>query len=317
MVIIGTEDLARDMRSAMLMHVSNLPDIPEQKSEQLLNALIKIGHGVMGRTAEIQRPILVEDVSCLNDYVPGIPGARSELAVPLISKNRLVGVLNVESPTAGAFSADDVEPLMTLGRQAAIAIENARLYERLSTMGERMRLLHEFNGRILNRVSLGIYTVDRDLTITSWNRRMAEMSGIEADRAIGACLLELFPNLVEEGVSERIHGVLESGERAKLRLLHRQLDGTNRFQKRRLAPLRDGDEVCGVVVIVEDITEFKSLLDQTVQSEKLVEIGRLSAALPMRSTTHCLWFPTRLICCAVSRSSLPSRKSFWRRSRRS
>ena len=66
---------------------------------------IQIGQGVMGRTAEIQRPILIEDVSKLPDYVPGIPGARCELAVPLISKKKLVGVLNVESPRLGAFSA--------------------------------------------------------------------------------------------------------------------------------------------------------------------------------------------------------------------
>ncbi len=66
---------------------------------------IQIGQGVMGRTAEVQKPILIEDVRQLPDYVPGIPDARCELAVPLISKNKLVGVLNVESPRLGAFSA--------------------------------------------------------------------------------------------------------------------------------------------------------------------------------------------------------------------
>ena len=59
---------------------------------------IQIGQGVMGRTAEIQRPILVEDVSKLPDYVPGIPGAQCELAVPLICKNKLVGVLTLKAP---------------------------------------------------------------------------------------------------------------------------------------------------------------------------------------------------------------------------
>ena len=240
---------------------------------------IQIGQGVMGRTAEVQRPILVEDVRKLPDYVPGIPGAQCELAVPLISKKKLVGVLNVESPHAGAFSSGDIEPLMILGRQAAIAIENAKLYDRLRKVSEGYRHLHEFNDRILKSVSLGVYTVDKQLVITSWNSRMVEMSGIAEERAVGASLGVLFPNLVKEGVIERIKQVLQSGSKAKLRLLHRQLDGTNRFQKRRLAPLRDGDEVTGVVVIVEDITEFKRLLDQTIQSEKLAEVGRLTAGI--------------------------------------
>ena len=168
---------------------------------------------------------------------------------------------------------------MILGRQAAIAIENAKIYDRLRKVSEGYRHLHEFNDRILKSVNLGIYTVDKRLVITSWNNRMVEMSGINAERAVGARLGELFPNLIGEGVIERVKQVLQSGSKAKLRLLHRQLDGTNRFQKRRLAPLRDGDEIMGAVVIVEDITEFKRLLDQTMQSEKLAEVGRLTAGI--------------------------------------
>ena len=240
---------------------------------------IQIGQGVMGRTAEVQKPILIEDVRKLPDYVPGIPNARCELAVPLISKKKLVGVINVESPRVGAFSAGDIEPLMILGRQAAIAIENARLYDRLTKMTDGYRHLHEFNNRILKSVSLGIYTVDSEIVITSWNSRMAEMSGVSANQAIGLRLQDLFPNLSKEGVIERINQVLQSGTKAKLRLLHRQLDGTNRFQKRRLTPLKDGDETTGVVIIVEDITEFKRLMDQTIQSEKLAEVGRLTAGI--------------------------------------
>lgn len=240
---------------------------------------IPIGQGVMGRTAEVQKPILVEDVRKLPDYVPGIPGALSELAVPLISKNKLVGVINVESQQPGAFSREDIEPLMILGRQAAIAIENAQLYERLTKMSDSYRQLYQFSDRILKSVNLGVYTVDTNKIITSWNNKMAEMSGVPAEKAIGKRLDALFPNLIQEGVIERIDRVLISGKNEKLRLLHRQLDGTNRFQKRRLAPLRDGEVVKGVVVIVEDITEFKRLLESTIQSEKLAELGRLSAGI--------------------------------------
>lgn len=240
---------------------------------------ITIGQGVMGRTAEVQKPILVKDVRKLPDYVPGIPGAQCELAVPLISKNKLVGVLNVESPLPGAFTDEDIEPLMILGRQAAIAIENAKLYGRLTKMSDSYRQLYEFSDRILKSVNLGVYTVDTEKVITSWNSKMVEMSGISADQAIGARLDVLFPNLAQEGVIERIDRVLKSGKKEKLRLLHRQLDGTGRFQKRRLAPLRDGENVTGVVIIVEDITEFKRLLDQTIQNEKLAEVGKLSAGI--------------------------------------
>ncbi len=247
--------------------------------ETAVQQVIHIGQGVMGRCAATCTPILVEDVRESPDYVAGIPGARSELAVPLVAHEKLVGVFNVESPRPGAFTSEDIEPLLVLGRQAAISIENARLYEGLRTMTNEYRQLNELNDRILKGVSLGIYTVDRDLRITSWNRKMTEMSGLSAAEAIGSLLPDRFPVLADEGVVERLREVLRTGQKAKLRLLHRNLDGSFRFQKRRLGPLFDGDEVTGAVVMVEDITEFKRLLDQTLHSEKLAEIGRLTASI--------------------------------------
>jgi signal transduction histidine kinase len=104
---------------------------------------IRVGQGVMGKAAAACEPVLVEDVRALPDYVPGIPGAVSELAVPLVCRDQLVGVLNVESPHAGAFSRDDIEPLLTLGRQAAIAIANARLIQELRTLSANQQKLFD------------------------------------------------------------------------------------------------------------------------------------------------------------------------------
>ncbi len=240
---------------------------------------IPIGRGVMGRVAASGQPLLVSDVAVLPDYLEGIRDARSELAVPLVARDKVIGVFNVESPRPNAFSDTDIPPLMTLAAQAAIAIENARLYSNLRQVSSRFRELHQFNSRILKSVNLGIYTVDDQLTITSWNRRMEEMSGVDEGQALGRRLFELFPNLEGEGFGERIRRVLERGTAEKLRLTHRNFKGQLRIQKRRLAPLKDGERTTGVVVIVEDITEFKRLLEQTIQTEKLAEVGRLSAGI--------------------------------------
>ena len=105
------------------------------------------------------------------------------------------------------------------------------------------------------------------------------MSGVSEEQALGQPLFELFPGLEDEGFGERIRRVLERGTPEKLRLAHRNFKGQMRIQKRRLSPLKDGERTTGVVVIVEDITEFKRLLEQTIQSEKLAEVGRLSAGI--------------------------------------
>ncbi len=240
---------------------------------------IRLGQGVMGRVAQTGKPVLISDVSRLPDYIHGIQGARSELAVPLVAREQVIGVFNVESRRAHAFRQEDIAPLMTMAGQAAIAIENARLYADLTRVSSRLRELHQFNSRILRSANLGIYTIDTSLCITSWNPRMEQMSGVSEDQALGRNLLHLFPVLEEEGFGDRLRRVLKRGTAEKLRLAHRNLSGQMRFQKRRLAPLLDGEQTTGVVVIVEDVTEFKRLLEQTIQSEKLAEVGRLSAGI--------------------------------------
>jgi PAS domain S-box-containing protein len=248
-------------------------------AEEAIRPEIRVGQGVMGKVAQSGRAVLVTDVATLPDYVQGITNARSELAVPMLAREKLIGVFNVESPRPDAFGEEDIVPLMTLAGQAAIAIENARLYENLRSVSSRYQELHQFNSRILKSANLGIYTIDADMRVTSWNRRMEEMSGLGEEEALGNDLLQLFPILEEEGFADRVRRVLQRGIPEKVRLAHRNMKGDLRFQKRRLAPLKDGDRTAGVVVIVEDITEFKRLLEQTIQSEKLAEVGRLSAGI--------------------------------------
>jgi two-component system, NtrC family, sensor kinase len=240
---------------------------------------IRLGQGVMGKVALGGEPILVRDVQQLPDYVPGIHGARSELAVPLWAREKIIGVFNVESPRPNAFHEKDIAPLMTMAGQAAIAIENARLYGDLRAVSSRYRELHQFNSRILRNANLGIYTIDSAMLVTSWNRKMEELSGVPEEEALGRDLFELFPVLEEEGFGDRIRRVRSQGVAEKVQLAHRNLKGQLRIQKRRLAPLKDGDRTTGVIVIVEDITEFKRLLEQIIQSEKLAEVGRMSAGI--------------------------------------
>lgn len=247
--------------------------------EAAANVRIPIGEGVMGSVAQTEKPLLVDDLTAQNDYIPGINDARSELAVPLLVKDRLIGVYNVESTRPHAFSSADIPPLMILAGQAAVAIENARLYRDLRLVSEDNRSLHQLNQRIVESAGLGIYTVDTDLVITSWNSQMEKFAGLSRKEVVGQKLFKRFPTLREEGFEDAVRQVLRDGSPGKLRLAHRNVLGELRFQKRRLAPLRDGDELSGVLIIVEDITEFRRLLDQTVQSEKLVEVGRLASGI--------------------------------------
>lgn len=246
---------------------------------QVTEKAIALGQGIMGKAAQHRRPYLVRNLHQSSDYIPGIESACSELAVPLIARDRVIGVFNVESQQADAFDANACDSLSILAGQAAVAIDNAHLYDDLCKVSREKKSLDHLNRQILSSINLGLYTVDRQLRITSWNEAMAEMSSITEAKALGKNLLEMFPTLEKEGIAHRLRRVLSTGKAENLRLLHRGHAGQNRLQKRKLIPLKERGAVTGAVVVVEDITEFEQLLAQTIQSEKLAEVGRMSAGI--------------------------------------
>jgi phosphoserine phosphatase RsbU/P len=99
---------------------------------------VKVGEGLVGHAALHKRPVLVDDVSTDPRYIKVVEDVRSELVVPLLVKDRCVGVFDLESPELGAFTKEHLELLAPLAAGAAVAIDNARLYEELRLNKERL-----------------------------------------------------------------------------------------------------------------------------------------------------------------------------------
>ena len=106
---------------------------------------VKVGQGVTGRAAQTRQAILVEDVTKDPDagYIEAIPNVRSELAVPLIVKNRLIGVIDLEAREPGYFTEEHSRLLTLIGSRMAVGIENAQLYTRTTRQARTLLLLNE------------------------------------------------------------------------------------------------------------------------------------------------------------------------------
>ena len=104
---------------------------------------IKIGQGVTGQAAQRREAILVDDVTKHPEYISGAPDVRSELAIPLIVKNRVIGVLNLETHEAGRFTEEHKRLLTLIGSRMAVGIENARLHTRTTKQARTLILLNE------------------------------------------------------------------------------------------------------------------------------------------------------------------------------
>jgi sigma-B regulation protein RsbU (phosphoserine phosphatase) len=114
---------------------------------------VPLGRGLVGHAAQSGHAILVPDVTKDPRYVEGNPETRSELAVPLIYKDKVIGVLDLEHTRRGFFTDDHRRTMMTLASQVAIAIENARLYEEIARQERRLErdlaLARELQMRLL------------------------------------------------------------------------------------------------------------------------------------------------------------------------
>ena len=99
---------------------------------------VHLTEGLIGRAATTRMPVNVPDVTSDASYIMVNPETRSELAIPMIYKGNVIGVLDLESPQANYFTADHVQTLSILAAQLAVSLENARLYERVTRDEARM-----------------------------------------------------------------------------------------------------------------------------------------------------------------------------------
>ncbi len=99
---------------------------------------VNYGQGIVGAAASLRQPVVVPDVSKDPRYISMNPETRSEMTVPLIYRGRVIGVIDLESPHLNYFNEEHVKIFSTLAPQIAIAIENARLYERVARSEARL-----------------------------------------------------------------------------------------------------------------------------------------------------------------------------------
>ena len=109
---------------------------------------IKLGRGIVGQAALLRKSILVEDVHQVENYINANPDVLSELAVPLITKNKVIGVLDLQSEAPAFFTEAHQRLLELTASRMAIAIENARLYTRVSRQAQTLTVLHEISREI-------------------------------------------------------------------------------------------------------------------------------------------------------------------------
>lgn len=133
--ILLLNDRTNELR--MRFQIGHSPEVERMR--------IRMGEGVVGQVAERREAMLINDVSVMSNYIETNSQVRSELAVPLVTKNRVIGVIDIQSEQPNYFRPEHLHLLQLTASRVAIAVENARLYTRISRQAQSLELLHEIS----------------------------------------------------------------------------------------------------------------------------------------------------------------------------
>jgi two-component system NtrC family sensor kinase len=253
---------------------------------------IRVGEGVTGLAVQERRPLQSEDVEgdprVRFPQITAASGLRSMLATPLLVGDRAIGALTVLRSDVHHFTDEEQALAAAFASQAAIALENARLFssaltysEQLESMvAERTRQLEDqrrFVEVVLEALPLGLYVLDRDLVVVSANPAGALALGG------GAVARRPFPSLVPEAARPPVEAFLdEVFETRRVRQDEHDvvLSGDARTLRFTGAPVQaPGEAPTHAVIVVEDVTLQKRLERQMLLTERLTTAGRLVAGV--------------------------------------
>lgn len=138
---------------------------------------VAASEGIVGATAALKEPVLVADVSVDPRYLMVNPETRSELAIPMLHKGKVIGVLDLESPQANYFTEDHVQTLSILAANLAVALENARLYEQVARDEARLERDLQAAKRIQGALLRPVPTEDFGLDVAARYLSAREVCG--------------------------------------------------------------------------------------------------------------------------------------------
>jgi PAS domain S-box-containing protein len=265
----------------------------------------RLGEGIAGLVAKQKKPILVKNIKTDPRFKADADGksyrTNSFLCVPIVARDKLVGVINVtEKATATPFNTDELELLFILANHVAIAIDNMRLYDRVKRFNvqleskvkdatqelkktiEHTLVLQRYKEDILESLTTGIYVLDKHNRITLWNRGMEIKYGLKREEVLGQELFHVLKNVKPEILMHTIDEVHKTGKHVVLDLVHHRVNGGNEMRtiNYHIFPLQtSGQEMLGVVVLLDDVTDKVNMEQQLRTNEKLAAIGKLSAGI--------------------------------------
>jgi two-component system NtrC family sensor kinase len=207
--------------------------------------------------------------------------------VPLISRDKPIGVLGLGSQNKDGFTVNHRRWLSVFCDQAAVAIENARLFENLASAyidlaQSREKILHSRNTLqvLFDGIADGLYILDQNLTITALNQVEAERQGYRQDELVGKSCLSLDWAQAAPELLDRIKESLATGHETTWISTENETEPYLKDREFRIYPIRNRiGHIEQVVVFGQDVSERRRWQASLFRSANLAAVGQLAGSV--------------------------------------
>lgn len=232
--------------------------------------------------------VILEDCACANPYsgdhyvIRAKP--RSVLCMPLLKQTRLVGILYIENGLLpGVFTPERLVVLQILASQAAISIENAKLFADLKETKEQARRAEERNQQLFDMIPALAWRVTPGGVVDAINKQWTDYTGISTAQAALGEWVRAYPGAEGQSALNQYGQIFSKGVPGTVETWLRRHDGTLRWFLHRVAPLYDarGEIVCwhGTATDIDDlkraealIVSQKNLLQMSIDTHSMEQI---------------------------------------------
>jgi PAS domain S-box-containing protein len=226
-------------------------------AEKHRGTIIKLGEGITGNVAKTGKAEIINDPRQDSRivHVPGTPDEEEEheaiIFAPLMVAENVIGVMGLwrDRTAEGPFSENDLNFLKNIARQAANAIQNARLFEEV----QRQKLYSE---ALLENSPVAIMTSDLDNNVVSWNPAAEALFGYRAEEAVGKPIVELISDgQFDEEIGDNFAQIQNGGRVSEVTQRYRKDGSPVDVELLALPVVMEGKNV-GLIAIYHDITEL-------------------------------------------------------------